>query len=400
MKWTRKIQRGPVIALSMALVVAIIAFRFAVEDPSEPITFLMVIPIGLLAVELGLRGGLIGAGLASALVVVWDIAAAPHLLFLGFSLRFVVFLASGVTFGILTQSRKEIEGESRRWFDQSIDLNCVADVDGNFLRVNAAFGELLGYKPSDILGTPYISYVHPDDVEATIALATQIAEGRSKVGEFENRYRAKDGSYRWVRWTSTTDHDRGLVYASARDVTETKELETELRNLAQTDPLTGLFNRRAFQAEAQRQIDFLRRYGPGGALFLFDIDDFKTINDSLGHHVGDDALKKVASTIKTRTRTTDICGRLGGDEFVILFPGVGHNEAEMLANGLLGFIRNQSVGDDDSKIPIASSIGIALFSQTDADDIEILLARADAAMYEAKRAGGNGLAFRTAQAAL
>jgi len=286
MKWTRRIQRGPVIALSIVLSVAIVAFRFGVEDPSEPIMFLMVIPIGLLAAEMGLTGGLIGAALASALVVVWDVVAAPNLTFLGFSLRFVVFLASGVTFGILTQSRKEIEGESRRWFDQSTDLNCVADVEGNFLRVNGAFGELPGYKPSDILGTPYISYVHPDDVEATIALATQIAEGRTKVGEFENRYRAADSSYRWVRWTSSTDHDRGLVYASARDVTQTKELEAELRDLALTDPLTGLFNRRAFETEAQRQIDFLRRYGPGGALFLFDIDDFKTINDSLGHQSG------------------------------------------------------------------------------------------------------------------
>ena len=400
MKWTRRIKRGPVIALSMILVVAIMVFRFAVEDPSEPITFLMVIPIGLLAVEMGLRGGLLGAGLASALVVVWDVVAEPNLSFLGFSLRFVVFFASGMTFGILTQSRKEIEGESRRWFDQSIDLNCVADVDGNFLRVNGAFGELLGYKPSDILGTPYISYVHPDDVEATIALATQIAEGRTTVGEFENRYRAADGSYRWVRWTSTTDHERGLVYASARDVTETKEMEAELRDLALTDHLTGLFNRRAFQTEAQRQIDFLRRYGPGGALFLFDIDDFKAINDSLGHQAGDEALKKVASMIKTRTRSTDICGRLGGDEFVILFPGVGHNEAETLATGLLGFIRDQTVGPDDSSVAITSSIGIALFLQTDADDVEILLARADAAMYVAKRAGGNGLAFTAAQAAL
>jgi diguanylate cyclase (GGDEF)-like protein len=191
-----------------------------------------------------------------------------------------------------------------------------------------------------------------------------------------------------------------LVYASARDVTQTKELEAELRDLAQTDPLTGLFNRRAFEVEAQRQIDFLRRFGPGGALFLFDIDDFKTINDSFGHQAGDEALKKVASTIETRTRTTDICGRLGGDEFVILFPGVGHNEAEMLANGLLGFIRDQTVGGDDSSVSITSSIGIALFLQADVGDIGALLANADSGMYAAKRAGGNGFAFTAAPAQL
>ena len=79
---------------------------------------------------------------------------------------------------------------------------------------------------------------------------------------------------------------------------------------------------------------------------------------------------------------------------------MGHNEAETLATGLLGFIRDQTVGPDDSSVAITSSIGIALFLQTDADDVEILLARADAAMYVAKRAGGNGLAFTAAQAAL
>ena len=381
----------------MVLFAVIMVFRFAVEDASEPISFLMVIPIGLLAVELGLKGGLIGAGLASALVVLWDVVSDPELTGLGFSLRFVVFFISGVTFGVLTQSRKELEGESQRWFDQSADLNCVADVDGNFLRVNTAFGDLLGYEPAEILGTPYISYVHPDDVEETIALSTQLSYGRNKVAGFENRYRAADGSYRWLRWSSTTDHARGHVYATARDVTETKKLETELRDLAQIDSLTALFNRRVFEMEAKRQIDFLRRYGPGGAVFLFDVDDFKSINDSLGHNAGDEALKKVATVMQARTRTSDICARLGGDEFVILFPGVGHNEAELLATGLLGSIREQFVGSDGSKIRIRGSVGIAVFSQAEGPDLEEILARADSAMYEAKRSGGDGYAFAPSQ---
>ena len=81
------------------------------------------------------------------------------------------------------------------------------------------------------------------------ALSTRLAHGQKNVGGFDNRYRAADGTYRGVRWSSTTDHARGLVYASARDVTENKKLETELRELALTDPLTGLFNRRAFDED-------------------------------------------------------------------------------------------------------------------------------------------------------
>ena len=392
-----RIRRGPLILFTAVLFVAIMAFRFTVDDATEPISFLMVIPIGLLAAEWGLRGGLIGAGIASALVVVWDAIAEPHLTPLGFSLRFLVFLASGVVFGVQAQSRAEIEGESRRWFDQSADLNCVADMEGNFLRVNAAFGELLGYSPAELLGTPFISYVHPDDVEATIALTSELANERTGVGGFENRYRAADGSYRWVRWTSTTDDERSLIYASARDVTETKELESDLRDLAQTDSLTGLLNRRAFQAQAKRQIDFLRRYGPGGGMMLLDIDNFKRINDSFGHKTGDEALQKVAGVIQARTRVTDISARIGGDEFVILFPVVGHNEAELLAKGLLGAIQDQSIGPDGSKATITSSAGIALFSQSDSGGLDVLLANADGAMYKAKRAGGDQFAFARSQ---
>ena len=384
-----RFRRGPVIGFAMGLFLVIMAFRFTVEDASEPINFLMVIPIGLLAVELGLKGGLFGAGVASAFVVFWDAVADPELTPLGFSLRFVVFLVSGVTFGALTQSRRELEGESQRWFDQSADLNCVADVEGNFVRVNAAFGDLLGYEPNDIVGTPYISYVHPDDVEETIKLSTHLAGGQTNVGGFENRYRAANGSYRWLRWSSTTDHHRGLVYASARDITETKKLETELRELAQKDPLTGLFNRRAFEIEAERQIDFLRRYGPGGALMMFDIDDFKKIHDSLGHQAGDGALKAIAAVLQDRTRVTDICARLGGDEFVILFPGIKRYEAELLANGLIGSIRERSVIEGATTVAITSSLGVAIFTGTDVGTLETLLAEADAAMYEAKRGGGD-----------
>lgn len=391
-----RFRRGPVIAFALGLFVAIAVFRFAVDDPSEPINFLMVIPIGLLAAELGLKGGLLGAAMASGFVVVWDAIADPQLTSLGFSLRFVVFLASGITFGAVTQSRRELEGESERWFDQSSDLNCIADTDGTFLRVNAAFKELLGYKPGDIIGTPYISYVHPEDVEMTVALATQLGEGQTNVGGFENRYRAADGTYRWLRWTSTTDHTRRLVYASARDVTANRQLEAELRELAHTDPLTDLFNRRAFEAEARRQIDFLRRYGPGGALMMFDIDDFKAINDSLGHHAGDEALTAIAAIMKERTRVTDICARIGGDEFVILFPGIGRQEAELLANGLLGSIREHSVTEGGTTVAITSSLGVAMFTGSDVGSLDVLLAEADVAMYEAKRAGGNRYVIATA----
>ena len=259
--------------------------------------------------------------------------------------------------------------------------------------MNAAFSELLGYNVRDVVGTPYISYVHPDDVEVTLAVSAQLADGQRNVTGFENRYRSAAGSYRWLRWSTTNDLTRGRVYASARDVTETKELESELRELALRDPLTGLFNRRAFEMEGTRQLDFLRRYGPGGALMVFDIDGFKSINDSLGHKAGDKTLTKIAAVIQQRVRATDTCARLGGDEFAILFPGVGAKEAELLANGLLGSIREQMVESGEGPgAEVSSSVGVAMFSQS-AEDLEVLLASADKAMYDAKRAGGDRFVF-------
>jgi diguanylate cyclase (GGDEF)-like protein/PAS domain S-box-containing protein len=388
MKQNRRVDRRSVLGISLFLFASITAFRFSTRDPSEPIMYLLVIPVGLLAAEFRLKGGLLAAGFASGLVVLWDILASPELSSLGFSLRFIVYFASGITIGILAQTSEELRGESQRWFDQSTDLNCVADINGNFIRVNPAFQKLLGFKTRDVVGTPYISYVHPDDVDRTILLTVELAEGKTAVGDFENRYRTADGSYRWLRWASTTDHERGLVYASARDVTKTKELEEELKSLAETDGLTGLLNRRAFENEATRQIDFLRRYGPGGALFLFDIDRFKEINDTLGHQAGDEALRTVARVVLDSTRATDTRARLGGDEFVILFPGIGPNEADILATGLLASVRHRPNGDL-ALDAMTASLGIALFDQSTGETLDELLARADAAMYRAKRAGGD-----------
>ena len=255
--------------------------------------------------------------------------------------------------------------------------------------MNSAFQDLLGYRKEQLLGRPYLSFVHPDDVEETVAMAASLAEGQVNQGGFENRYQAADGSYRWLRWTSTTDHSRGLVYATARDVTETKNLEKRLTNLAHTDSLTGLLNRRHFEDESRRQLEFIARYGPGAALFLFDIDRFKTINDTEGHAAGDAALKKVADAMDARVRKTDICARVGGDEFAILFPGVDRAQAASLAESLLDSIRSSSDGGPTT----TSSIGIALFDPTEPVPLETLMGEADEAMYQAKRAGGNRYAF-------
>ena len=123
--------------------------------------------------------------------------------------------------------RKQAEEELDRYFQMSLDLLCLATVDGHFKRLNPAWEAALGYTKEELLAHPYLHFVHPDDKEATAKAAGQLAEGVDLV-HFENRYRCKDGSYRWMMWTAATQPERDTVYASARDITERKENEATL----------------------------------------------------------------------------------------------------------------------------------------------------------------------------
>jgi PAS domain S-box-containing protein len=124
------------------------------------------------------------------------------------------------------RAREDLE----RFFAFSRDLLCVADFDGFFTRVNPAFERVLGHTSEELLRDPFLSFVHPDDREATAAEFQSVLGGREALG-FENRYRCRDGSYRWLQWSSITDRDVGLIYAVARDVSDAKQSETELRSL-------------------------------------------------------------------------------------------------------------------------------------------------------------------------
>ena len=124
----------------------------------------------------------------------------------------------------LTQSREEMD----QFLSMSLDMLCIADVQGRFTRVNPAWEEVLGWTADDLTASPYIDLVHPDDVEATTRESAKLADGGLTV-KFENRYRAKDGSYRWFSWKAAGNQERGLVYAVARDVTDEKRAARELQ---------------------------------------------------------------------------------------------------------------------------------------------------------------------------
>jgi len=172
------------------------------------------------------------------------------------------------------------------------------------------------------------------------------------------------------------------------DVTVERKTAEQLVHLAEHDFLTGLFNRRKFEDEMNRQIDVCRRHNTELALVFFDIDDFKYINDAFGHKYGDEVLNKVASDVGVLTRKEELFCRLGGDEFAILLPDACLKSAKLLAERVRAAVSNITLQRDEKRIRITSSIGISIFPRH-AVEMEELLVCADIAMYQAKDAGKN-----------
>ncbi len=172
-------------------------------------------------------------------------------------------------------------------------------------------------------------------------------------------------------------------------VSERRRLEAELRHLAEHDSLIELVSRRRFQEELARELAEARRYGLQGAVLFVDMDDFKRVNDGLGHGVGDKLLASLARLVRRRLRDSDLVSRLGGDEFAILLRHVDLDRAQAVAKQLVSAIGNHSIKVKGRAVGTTASIGIVLFPDHGATAAE-LLAHADAAMYQAKAAGHSG----------
>jgi two-component system cell cycle response regulator len=163
----------------------------------------------------------------------------------------------------------------------------------------------------------------------------------------------------------------------------------ELRQLADSDPLTGIPNRRVFDTRIQDEIDRANRYDQVVTVVLIDIDDFKRINDTFGHQVGDTVLKQLAGLLKRELRTMDFLARIGGEEFVIILPETGGTGARLFADRILRRIGQHNFGDASSEVWVTASAGLATFPDERVEDRESLLKLADENLYRAKHAGRN-----------
>ena len=407
------------------------------------------------------------------------------------------------------------------YFNSSLDLLCIADFEGRFLRLNPQWERTLGYPLADLEGRYFLDFVHPDDVESTLAALADLADG-SRVDGFENRYRCRDGSYRWIEWRSrSTD---GRIYANARDVTERRTMAqaveeaerryrtliqnsqsiiytidptgvltfvspswetllghtpeevigqdfrkfvhpedfavcedalrqivadadsqasaeyrvrhkdghwcwhrsvgakvvtdrgvevvgnsidiTERKNaesaliqraaelqqvnaaleiMANRDPLTGLVNRRRFLEVVSQQVELSSQTGEPFALLFIDLDNFKYVNDSLGHDAGDRLLREVAEILKSCVGPNSTVSRLGGDEFAILLEAPHTTAAaESVAARI---VRNLESPIDLGENTISATCSVGVVGSDSGSTTEELIQNADTAMYYAKHAG-------------
>jgi diguanylate cyclase (GGDEF)-like protein len=180
----------------------------------------------------------------------------------------------------------------------------------------------------------------------------------------------------------------GLVAAAL--ITERSRVEQRLLYLADHDTLTGLLNRRGFTQELEKWVAYRSRYGGRGAVLVVDVDHFKSVNDILGHPVGDELIARLGGLLRNRLRETDIVARWGGDEFTVLLPAADQEQALGAATALLEEVRREgTLTDGDLTMQVTLSIGVSPFGEGVDLDAERVLASADFAMYRAKNAGRN-----------
>lgn len=281
----------------------------------------------------------------------------------------------------LELQRKVIQRD--RFFELSLDLMAIIDTTGRLRQYNNVWQSLLGHESKDIYGKSFLDFVHQEDIESIEAILYHLnmKEGKELI---EVQLQNERGSYLWFSCSLASHHNEQLYYIVARDINDSILYRQRLAYDAEHDSLTKLINRGAFLshinqefAKASQEEDYIF------AIFFLDLNKFKTINDTLGHDIGDELLKTFAKMLQQVVHGRDIVARLGGDEFTILLTELKSPKSAISVADRVQKKFLQPVELKGNPIMISTSIGIAI-SNSQYSDAEEMLRVADQAMYKAK----------------
>jgi diguanylate cyclase (GGDEF)-like protein/PAS domain S-box-containing protein len=294
-------------------------------------------------------------------------------------------------------AQKEAEERFRRAFEDAPIGMALVGLDGRWLQVNRRLCEITGYSEAELLDRTFADITHPDDLGENLAVVGQVVDGTVPGMRHEKRYVRRDGSTVWVRVSSSLvrDVDGAPVnfVSQIEDITDRRRAERTLQHQADHDSLTGLLNRRRLDEELAATVRDVRRGAARAALLLLDLDRFKLVNDTHGHQAGDEVLGAVAGLLRSRLRSSDVIARLGGDEFAAIVFETDADAARHVADELTGALRSTPIVVAGKALAVRASVGIVVLDEDFVGDESDVLIAADRALYEAKSAGRDQVAF-------
>ncbi len=319
--------------------------------------------------------------------------------------RILMLLAAGVVSTYATRwvertlqkgisARRNADARFRAVFEQTGVGVALLSESWRVVEANGALAEFLGTSTASLTGELLSGYSAGEDVGVVVSMADEVSRGERETASAEVRYQRADGQVVWGSFTLSRAEDSRTtrLIAVVQDVTQRKSLEKELLRQAFYDQLTGLANRSLFRDRVSHALSRAARERELLAVMFLDLDNFKSINDTMGHGAGDELLAIVGTRLLNATRGCDTVARLGGDEFAVLLEHVrGEADAVIVADRIVHALSDPITLPSGASVRVGTSIGIARVSP--ADGVDELLRNADVAMYAAKGASRGGYAF-------
>ena len=364
-------------------------------------TYAMAMVWRLIAVPLGLDGA-VSITDATPLAIFNFLSSLTSTLLLSFGALAMVFERAH-------REAKDSEQRYRRLIEAANEGIMILE-GGRIRMVNPRLCALMGYEERDLLDRPFLDLVHPDDRAAVMQRHRERLDGSADGLTYFGRGLTRKHGERWFRVSGVLIdwHGRPASLNFLSDVTEQREAAKRIHDLAFHDSLTGLPNRRLFFDRLQQALAAASRSGRRVAVVFLDLDNFKSLNDRYGHAAGDQLLREVARRLTARLRESDTAARFGGDEFVVLLTELapGLDEARSQIRQLLDTLMpalaepySLDVARDRLPVPVvhrcelSAGVAIGLLPAAGARESDLLVDRADSAMYRAKQAGRNRVVF-------